>query len=305
MSRLIWSIWGQFVRHSVIPSVTRFVSAQYLENKLMGFYQILHIRHWYWQDLGWGCYASFVSIRNSYCRWWFLIDARISFRPMSCIIVKRVCVSIPVSCRCTGRSWEGSDGGWSPFVYAFIWSRSMRGLLHINCCKFVTELWPLIDVRISFPLNILTTGRTCNNFKVINAHCDKSKRKNWFSPSFGTRTFSQSHGPWFMSDFCFRSISWERIDGFWQNFADTLISARSRLGSWHVNFLQIFNRIIALDWHQIFVSAQYFEKELMNFDKLFISIYLYLFILSQPCEEDFRTGVQRNRTKKKERIKAR
>ena len=28
------------------------------------------------------------------------------------------------------------------------------GLLQVYFCKFVTELWPLIDVRISFPLNI-------------------------------------------------------------------------------------------------------------------------------------------------------
>ena len=28
------------------------------------------------------------------------------------------------------------------------------GLLAVIFCKFVTELWPLIDVRILFPLNI-------------------------------------------------------------------------------------------------------------------------------------------------------
>ena len=31
-------------------------------------------------------------------------------------------------------------------------------LLHLNFCLFITELWPLIDVRISFPLNILKTN---------------------------------------------------------------------------------------------------------------------------------------------------
>ena len=32
-------------------------------------------------------------------------------------------------------------------------------------CKFATELWPLIDVRISFPLNILrTNGQNLTKF---------------------------------------------------------------------------------------------------------------------------------------------
>ena len=37
------------------------------------------------------------------------------------------------------------------FVYAFI---SRLELLHIIFCLFVTELWPLIDVRILFLLNV-------------------------------------------------------------------------------------------------------------------------------------------------------
>ena len=35
---------------------------------------------------------------------------------------------------------------------------SSVGLLHINFRQFFTELWPLIKVTISFPLNILRTS---------------------------------------------------------------------------------------------------------------------------------------------------
>ena len=46
----------------MIPSVTLFISAQYLENELIEFDQILHM-HLYRQDLGWDCYASiFVNL---------------------------------------------------------------------------------------------------------------------------------------------------------------------------------------------------------------------------------------------------
>ena len=40
------------------------------------------------------------------------------------------------------------------FVYSLTLIRSRLGLLHIIFGKFATELQPLIDVRISFPLNI-------------------------------------------------------------------------------------------------------------------------------------------------------
>ena len=40
-----------------------------------------------------------------------------------------------------------------------IFTRSRLGLLRVNFCTFITELWPFIDVRISFPLNILRMNR--------------------------------------------------------------------------------------------------------------------------------------------------
>ena len=45
------------------------------------------------------------------------------------------------------------------FECALILTRSRLGLLPVIFCKFVTELWPSIDVRISFPLNIFRKNR--------------------------------------------------------------------------------------------------------------------------------------------------
>ena len=51
------------------------------------------------------------------------------------------------------------------FVYAFILIISRLGLLPVIFCSFVTELWPLIDVRIYFLLNI---------FRIWPFYCMKS-----------------------------------------------------------------------------------------------------------------------------------
>ena len=52
-------------------------------------------------------------------------------------------------------SWERIDGIWPDFASALILTRSRLGMLRVSFCKFIRELWPLIDVKISFPLNIL------------------------------------------------------------------------------------------------------------------------------------------------------
>ena len=39
-------------------------------------------------------------------------------------------------------------------IYAYILTRARLGLLPVIFDLFITELWPLIDVRIPFPLNI-------------------------------------------------------------------------------------------------------------------------------------------------------
>ena len=44
------------------------------------------------------------------------------------------------------------------FVYGFILTISRLGLLPVIFCLFVTESWPLIDVRFLFLLNIWRTN---------------------------------------------------------------------------------------------------------------------------------------------------
>ena len=59
------------------------------------------------------------------------------------------------------------------FIYAFILTRSMLGLLHIIFRTFVPELWPLIYAKISIPFNILrTNGPNFTKFYICN-HIDK------------------------------------------------------------------------------------------------------------------------------------
>ena len=43
------------------------------------------------------------------------------------------------------------DRSSSNFVYGLILTRYTLELLPANLLKFITELWPLIDVRFSFP----------------------------------------------------------------------------------------------------------------------------------------------------------
>ena len=43
------------------------------------------------------------------------------------------------------------------FVCVFILIRSMLGLLPVLFFIFLTELWPLMNVRISFQLNVFIT----------------------------------------------------------------------------------------------------------------------------------------------------
>ena len=61
-------------------------------------------------------------------------------------------------------SWERFDGIWPNFAHALILTRSRLGLLGVKFRKFVTELWPLIDVRISFWWQNLVAPYWCQNF---------------------------------------------------------------------------------------------------------------------------------------------
>ena len=110
-----------------------FISAQYLENKLTESDQILYAHH-HWQDLAWDCYPSFFAkFWQSYGPW---LTSEFRFRSIS---------------------WEQFDRIRPNFVCTSTLTRSSLGLLPVIFRKILTELRPLIDVRISFPLNILRT----------------------------------------------------------------------------------------------------------------------------------------------------
>ena len=91
--------------------------------------------------------------------------------------------------------------------------------------------------------------------------------------------------PWFLSEFRFRSISWERINGVCSNFANALILTRSRLGLLRINYHQIVTELLPLmihDFCQNFVSAQYLENKLMEFDQ-FLHMHWYWQDLGRDC----------------------
>ena len=64
------------------------------------------------------------------------------------------------------------------------------------------------------------------------------------------------------------SISCELICGFRSNFVYVLILTKCRLGMIEQYVSFIFNRVMALDWYQFFVYAQYLVDQLMDFEKI-------------------------------------
>ena len=68
-------------------------------------------------------------------------------------------------------SWEQNDGFWWNFVYAVLW------LTHEIFQNFSTELWPLIDVKISIFLHIFrnnewTLIKFCLCIDIYDPWCD-------------------------------------------------------------------------------------------------------------------------------------
>ena len=130
-------------------------------------------------------------------------------------------------------SWEWIDGIWPNFAYALILTRSRLGLLSIDFRKFITELWPVIDVRISFLLNILTTNRW--NLTKICICIDINKIK----VGIVTRQFSQIYNSVIARDLCQNFVSTQYLENDWWNWpnlAYALILTTSRLGLLRVNF---------------------------------------------------------------------
>ena len=98
-------------------------------------------------------------------------------------------------------SWEQIDGFWWNFVNAVLWPA------HEIFLNFSTELWPLIDVKISvFRNNEWILIKFCLCIDIHNPCCDKY--------TLFSGTFQQSYDPWLILELCFCSISCEIIGGF-------------------------------------------------------------------------------------------
>ena len=129
-------------------------------------------------------------------------------------------------------TWEWVDWIWPNFAYALILTRSRSELLHANFRKFLTELWPLIDARISFQLSILRT-----NWWYFAKFCIYIDIDNiWVG--IVTRQFSQINNRVMALDIrilfplnILRTNWWN-----WPNFGYALILTRSRLRLLHINF---------------------------------------------------------------------
>ena len=90
-------------------------------------------------------------------------------------------------------SWEQIDWTLPNFVYMYALVLTRLELLRASFLSFVTESWPLIIVRILFPLNILITNeRDSTNFCEHRGH-----------------DFSQ----------IFAAQLWPRIDVYWDLYA--------------------------------------------------------------------------------------
>ena len=106
-------------------------------------------------------------------------------------------------------SWEQIGGFWWNFVYAVLW------LAHEIFLNFSTELWPLIDVKISvFCNNEWILRKVCLCIDIYDPCCDLY--------TLFSQTLQQSYDPWLILELCLCSISCETI-WFWSNLVDTSI----------------------------------------------------------------------------------
>ena len=246
-----------------------FVSVQYLENKWTEFHQILYM-HSYCQDLSCYCYTSFFAhLYQSYGPWYtqYYIP-KFRFRTISS---------------------EQMDRFWPNLIYEiYIW---------IVSCHFsqICKLWPLIEIRITLPLNILRDSglllharhcsgaiiRFSDNSSFISAHYLENKLIEFYQilymhlywqdlgGDFFTSFFAhlyQSSGPWYTSEFLFCSISWKIIGRISSNFIHAFILTRSMLGLLPVSFC-LFVTDMALDLCQnfCFCSDNIFRTNGQNF----------------------------------------
>ena len=161
-------------------------------------------------------------------------------------------------------SWERIDVTWPNFAYALILIRSRLGLLRVNFRKIITELWPLIDVRISFPLKYLENESMGPIFAYVLILT--SSRLGLLGINF--QKFIKELWPLIDVRIRFHSIAWEQSDEVWPYFAHALIMTRSRLGLLRVYFHKFIKELRPLIEVRILFSAQYLENKLMKFDKI-------------------------------------
>ena len=112
-------------------------------------------------------------------------------------------------------SWEQIVGFWWNFEYAVLW------LTHEIFLNFSTELWPLIDVKISIFLNIFR-----NNEWILIKLCLCIDIMYMIHVVTNTHYFPELFNrvmPWLILEFCLCSISCEIMGWFDQNLVDTLI----------------------------------------------------------------------------------
>ena len=213
-------------------------SAQYLENKLTDFHQILYM-HSFWQDLAWDCNTLFFAHLYQSNGPWF--TPKFCFRSIS---------------------WEQMDRISPNFIYAFILTRSTLGLLHIIFRTFVSELWPLIYAIISFPYNIYrTNGQNFTKFCIC-IHIDKIY--------VGIVTHHFSHICTSVMPLIYAKISFPfnmlRTNG--QNFTKFYICIhidKIYVGIVTHHFSHICTRVMAVDLSLNLVSVQYLENKWTEF----------------------------------------
>ena len=161
----------------------KLVFAQYLENGWTEFNQILYT-HDHRQDLYWYCKASLF---------WQMFNR---------VTALKWCQKLVFA--------QYLENGWTEFnqiLYTLYHWHDLCLYCKLSFFrKFATELWPLIDVRIFFLLNILrmdgqNLSKFCIHIIIDKIYFDKVK-SHFFA------NLQWSYGPWWMSEIGFCSISW-------------------------------------------------------------------------------------------------
>ena len=177
--------------------------------------------------------------------------------------------------------WEQIDRISPNFIYAFICTRSSLGLLNIISRTFLLELWPLINAKNLFPLNILRTNwRNFAKFLYMHSYW-QDLALNCYA-SFFTHMY-QSYVPWFSPKFVsvqYRENKWTE---FHQIFKYAIILTRSTSGLLHYIFCLFVPELWPLIYSKISFRLNILRTNEQFFTKLYITIYtdkIYVGIVS-------------------------